>query len=84
MYRHPTSKAIIPLYQDIPFFARQDLRVLRNKGRIAAESIEEYIARDGYQALRQGAHRDDAGRGSSTRSRPPACAAAAAPASPPA
>ncbi|RPI29568.1 MAG: (2Fe-2S) ferredoxin domain-containing protein, partial [Actinomycetota bacterium] len=43
MYRHPTSKAIIPLYQDIPFFARQDLRVLRNKGRIAAESIEEYI-----------------------------------------
>jgi len=51
MYRHPTSKAIIPLYADIPFFARQNLRVLRNKGRIAAESIEEYIARDGYQAF---------------------------------
>ncbi len=51
MYRHPTTKAIIPLYEDIPFFARQNLRVLRNKGRIAAESIEEYIARDGYQAF---------------------------------
>ncbi len=51
MYRHPTTKAIIPLYEDIPFFARQDLRVLRNKGRIAAESIEEYIARDGYQGF---------------------------------
>ncbi|MCP3967046.1 MAG: FAD-dependent oxidoreductase [Lentisphaerae bacterium] len=36
---------------DIPFFAKQKLKVLRNKGRIAAECIDEYIGRDGYQAL---------------------------------
>jgi NADH-quinone oxidoreductase subunit F len=51
MYQHPTTQARIPLFKDIPFFARQNLRVLRNKGRIAAESIDEYIARDGYQAI---------------------------------
>jgi NADH-quinone oxidoreductase subunit F len=51
MYQHPTTQARIPLFKDIPFFARQNLRVLRNKGRIAADSIDEYIARDGYAAL---------------------------------
>jgi len=51
MYRHPGSQQVIPLYGDIPFFARQNLRVLRNKGLIAAESIDEYIARDGYAAF---------------------------------
>jgi NADH-quinone oxidoreductase subunit F len=51
MFRHPISDQVIPLFKDIPFFARQNLRVLRNKGRIAAESIEEYIGQDGYEAL---------------------------------
>ena len=51
MYRHPGSQRVIPLYSDIPFFARQNLRVLRNKGRIAAESIDEAIARDAYAAF---------------------------------
>jgi NADH-quinone oxidoreductase subunit F len=51
MYTHPTTQARIPLFKDIPFFARQNLRVLRNKGRIAAEEIDEYIANDGYTAL---------------------------------
>jgi NADH-quinone oxidoreductase subunit F len=51
MFRHPTSNKVIPLFKDIPFFARQNLRVLRNKGRIAAESIDEYIGQDGYEAL---------------------------------
>ncbi len=51
MYTHPTTQARIPLFKDIPFFARQNLRVLRNKGRIAAEKIDEYIANDGYTAL---------------------------------
>jgi NADH-quinone oxidoreductase subunit F len=51
MYEHPVTQVRIPLFKDIPFFARQNLRVLRNKGRIAAESIDEYIARDGYTAL---------------------------------
>lgn len=51
MYRHPATDQRIPLFKDIPFFSRQDLRVLRNKGRIAAENIDEYIARDGYAGL---------------------------------
>ena len=50
-YRHPTTGAAIPLYRDIPFFAKQNLRVLRNKGLIAAERLNDYIARDGYFAL---------------------------------
>lgn len=34
-----------------PFFAEQKKIVLENMGRINAESIEEYIAHDGYEAL---------------------------------
>jgi len=41
----------IPSMQDIPFFALQDLRVLRNRGLIDPENIEEYIARDGYAGM---------------------------------
>jgi NADH-quinone oxidoreductase subunit F/NAD(P)H dehydrogenase (quinone)/NADP-reducing hydrogenase subunit HndC len=33
---------------DIPFFAHQMFWVMRNKGRIDPEIIDEYIARDGY------------------------------------
>ena len=50
MFRHPITQAVIPHYADIPFFARQNLRVLHNKGRISAMSIEEYIGRGGYVA----------------------------------
>ncbi len=50
MYREPMKKQTIPLMKDIPFFSLQVLRALRNKGLIDAEKIEEYIARDGYQA----------------------------------
>ena len=49
MYRHPESQEIIPLQHQIPFFAHQMNWVLRNKGHIDPESIEHYIARDGYQ-----------------------------------
>ena len=48
MYHHPVTDAIIPRYMDLPFFSSQELRVLRNKGIIDADSIEEYIGRDGY------------------------------------
>jgi NADH-quinone oxidoreductase subunit F len=34
--------------RQIPFFGMQNLRVMRNRGLIKAESIDEYIARDGY------------------------------------
>lgn len=50
MYKEPDKKLAIPLMRDIPFFKHQVLRVLRNKGLIDPENIEEYIARDGYMA----------------------------------
>jgi len=50
MFRHPVTQVVIPHYADIPFFAKQNLRVLHNKGRISALSIEEYIGRGGYIA----------------------------------
>ena len=49
-YQEPTLKERIPEMLDIPFFANQMLIALRNKGMIDAEEIDEYIARDGYQA----------------------------------
>jgi NADH-quinone oxidoreductase subunit F/NAD(P)H dehydrogenase (quinone)/NADP-reducing hydrogenase subunit HndC len=49
-YREPAKKEGIPGMLDIPFFANQQLIALRNKGLIDAEAIDEYIARDGYQA----------------------------------
>ncbi len=48
-YKDPTSKKIIPRMDDIPFFHNQMPRALRNKGIIDPESIDDYIARDGYQ-----------------------------------
>ncbi|MBU4232729.1 MAG: NADH-quinone oxidoreductase subunit NuoF [Desulfobacterales bacterium] len=40
-----------PRYEDLPFFSKQVKISLRNCGFINPESIEEYIARGGYQAL---------------------------------
>ncbi len=48
MYKEPEKKHAVPTMKDIPFFNLQVLRALRNKGLIDAESIDEYIARDGY------------------------------------
>lgn len=50
-YKEPETAAVIPTMQDIPFFAHQELRVLRNRGLIDPENIEEYIARDGYAGM---------------------------------
>ncbi len=47
-YVEPASKETIPTMNDIPFFAHQKFRVMRNKGMIDPEIIDEYIARDGY------------------------------------
>jgi len=44
----PASKETIPHMKDIPFFANQLFWVMRNKGIIDPEQIDEYIARDGY------------------------------------
>jgi len=51
MYTPPKEKVPIPKMSDIPFFADQTLIVLRNRGLINPESIEEYIARGGYEGL---------------------------------
>ena len=50
-YKEPSTAEQIPSMQDIPFFAHQELRVLRNRGLIDPENIEEYIARDGYAGM---------------------------------
>jgi NADH-quinone oxidoreductase subunit F len=49
-YHDPSTGITIPRMRDIPFFALQETRVLRNRGLIAAESLEEYIGRGGYKA----------------------------------
>lgn len=48
LYHDSNSGRVIPRMKDIPFFSMQQARVLRNKGRIAAELIEEYIGTGGY------------------------------------
>jgi NADH:ubiquinone oxidoreductase subunit F (NADH-binding)/(2Fe-2S) ferredoxin/NAD-dependent dihydropyrimidine dehydrogenase PreA subunit len=50
MFKDAEKRAAIPVMNDIPFFKHQVLRVLRNKGLLDPESIDEYIARDGYMA----------------------------------
>jgi NADH-quinone oxidoreductase subunit F/NAD(P)H dehydrogenase (quinone)/NADP-reducing hydrogenase subunit HndC len=47
-YVEPASKETIPNMNEIPFFAHQMFWVMRNKGVIDPEIIEEYIANDGY------------------------------------
>lgn len=51
LYTPPTEKAPVPQLKEIPFFAKQKLVVLRNRGLIDPEKIEDYIAVDGYAAL---------------------------------
>jgi len=48
-YVEPASFETIPDLNDIPFFSKQLLRVLKNRGVLDPEQIDEYIARDGYQ-----------------------------------
>lgn len=51
MFTPPKEEEPLPLISDIPFFKKQVLIVLRNKGLIDPEKIEDYIARDGYLAI---------------------------------
>ena len=51
MYTKPVEKRTIPALKDIPFFAKQRLIVLRNRGAIDPERIDDYIAVDGYAGL---------------------------------
>jgi NADH:ubiquinone oxidoreductase subunit F (NADH-binding)/(2Fe-2S) ferredoxin/Pyruvate/2-oxoacid:ferredoxin oxidoreductase delta subunit len=49
MYVPPEGGPAVPKMADIEFFKHQRLIVLRNRGRIDPEKIEEYIAYDGYE-----------------------------------
>jgi len=51
MYRAPDEESPVLRVDNIPFFALQKKIVLRNCGEIDPGNIEEYIARDGYEAL---------------------------------
>jgi NADH-quinone oxidoreductase subunit F len=51
MYRPSEEEAPALSMDQIPFFALQQKIVLRNCGEIDPEQIDEYIARDGYEAL---------------------------------
>ncbi len=48
MFVAPDTKKPIPRLNDIPFFAEQELIVLKNKGIVDPEVIDDYIAVDGY------------------------------------
>ncbi|MBF0606065.1 MAG: NADH-ubiquinone oxidoreductase-F iron-sulfur binding region domain-containing protein [Candidatus Magnetobacterium sp. LHC-1] len=47
----PKGKATIASVEDVPFYKLQSQRVLRNRGFIDPDNINEYIAKDGYMAL---------------------------------
>jgi len=51
LFKEEAGKDKVPLLKDIGFFSLQRLTVLRNRGLIDAENVDEYIARDGYAAL---------------------------------
>ncbi|NOY82025.1 MAG: NADH-quinone oxidoreductase subunit NuoF [Kiritimatiellaeota bacterium] len=51
MYVPSAGEPPIPKLSDIDFFNKQRLIVLRNRGLIDPEKIDEYIGREGYQAL---------------------------------
>ncbi|EAX48146.1 NADH dehydrogenase (quinone) [Thermosinus carboxydivorans Nor1] len=51
LYREPVSHEKIPHYDEIGFYKKQMRLVLANCGHINPESIEEYIAVGGYDAL---------------------------------
>ena len=51
LYKDPVSKESISDSKQMVFFKKQLRIVLRNCGFINPENIDEYIARDGYQAL---------------------------------
>jgi len=50
-YKEPSSHEAVPFYKDVPFYGKQVRITLRNCGLIDPDSIDEYIAREGYAAL---------------------------------
>jgi NADH-quinone oxidoreductase subunit F len=53
LYRDPATGEPIPYYHDIPFYKKQQRNVLRRCGHINPEDIHDYLAYEGYEALRR-------------------------------
>ncbi len=51
MYVPAPEERPVPKMMDIDFFKHQRLIILRNRGRLDPENIEEYIGFDGYKAM---------------------------------
>ncbi|MDD4658830.1 MAG: NADH-quinone oxidoreductase subunit NuoF, partial [Eubacteriales bacterium] len=51
MFKDRITEEMVPHYNDIDFYKKQNRIVLRNCGFINPENIKEYIARGGYEAL---------------------------------
>jgi NADH:ubiquinone oxidoreductase subunit F (NADH-binding)/(2Fe-2S) ferredoxin/Pyruvate/2-oxoacid:ferredoxin oxidoreductase delta subunit len=51
LYKHPQTNQPIPLEKEVPFYKEQMKIVLRNCGQIDPTRMEDYIVRDGYQAI---------------------------------
>lgn len=51
MYRVAGGEKPLPLMKDIPFYSKQVLIVMRDRGLLDPENIEDYIGRDGYRAF---------------------------------
>ena len=53
LYKDPVSGQAIERYSDITFFKKQSRLILRNCGHINPAEIDDYIAKDGYKALKK-------------------------------
>ncbi len=53
LYVDPATGESIPCFHDIPFYRQQTRVALRDVGVIDPESIDEYLARGGYEAARK-------------------------------
>ncbi|HUV94839.1 MAG TPA: NADH-quinone oxidoreductase subunit F, partial [Anaerolineae bacterium] len=53
VYRDPVTAEPIPHYRDIPFYHKQQRIILRRCGHICPEEIDDYLAYEGYEALRK-------------------------------
>lgn len=51
LYKEPLTAQKVAHYKEIPFYGKQHRIVLSNCGYINPDNIDEYISRDGYQAL---------------------------------
>ena len=82
LYVDPATGERVACAHDIPFYKAQTRIALRDVGVIDPESLDEYLARGGYEAARKALTAMTPERPSCRRCWIRACAAAAAPASP--